>query len=65
MSCDSQCPVALSGGAWVGLCCVIVVFPGHVHLPFRTSTVLNFMMVGWTKAGTDLNQHTLRPEFFY
>ena len=35
MNCYSNCKlsVALPHGPWVGLQCVIVVFPDHTHLP--------------------------------
>ena len=34
MACDSQCSVALTHVLWVGLWCVILVFPDHIHLLF-------------------------------
>ena len=35
MPCDCKCSVAIPGGAWDGLQCVIVVFPDHIHLIFQ------------------------------
>ena len=33
--CYCNCSVALPHGAWVSLQYVIMVFPDHIHLPFR------------------------------
>ena len=57
MYCYYKCSVALPQGVWVGLQCVIVVFPDHTHLlffiPMAFLELLNKLKITFNK----INRH--------